>query len=305
MITSVQRLMGSTSFSVLATPGTPLVIAAGRARRFHGQVQPDRGGQAWKPRRSASSATIPDAPVVDLVGDGHPAAPRALATAHRRTAATSATSASARSSIGTSTINNSGHVPAAIFEHQFVVARVPGAERDRSYPLVVGAGDSLALTDPLPAGELRREIRAHSPLSATTRRARARRRVRTAPAPRAGPDRSPNAGNFGKVCVGSFRGQAADAAQQRPVHVDRHEHRFVGARVRRAAACSPIRFDDRSRGRRVEFPIRFAADEASARSAATITVTSDDPAGAKTIDVSGQRALRASSPSPARPASAA
>ena len=51
---SVQRLMGSTGFSVLATPGTPLVIAARRACRLHRSVHPTVRGVVRRPRPSAS-----------------------------------------------------------------------------------------------------------------------------------------------------------------------------------------------------------------------------------------------------------
>ena len=69
VIDSVQRLMGSTSFSVLATPGTPIVIAAGEHVNFTIKYNPTVPG-------IAEIATIrivsndPDAPTVDLAATG-------------------------------------------------------------------------------------------------------------------------------------------------------------------------------------------------------------------------------------------
>ena len=54
VITSVQRLMGSTSFSVLATPGTPLVIAPGEHVDFTVRYNPTGAHRRSRPRRSAS-----------------------------------------------------------------------------------------------------------------------------------------------------------------------------------------------------------------------------------------------------------
>ena len=70
-IDSVQRLMGSISFSVLATPGTPVVIAASEHLDFTVRYDPAAAA-------GPETATIrivsndPDAPVVDLSG-GRPA----------------------------------------------------------------------------------------------------------------------------------------------------------------------------------------------------------------------------------------
>lgn len=141
VITSVQRLMGSTSFSVLATPGTPLVIAAGEHVNFTIKYDPTAAG-------TTEIATIrivsndPDAPIVDLAATG------------RRGAATMATAIADAGSFGSVclgsfvdrklTINNSGLCPLQILNitssaAEFVSPSVA------SYPLVVAPGDSLAL----------------------------------------------------------------------------------------------------------------------------------------------------------------
>jgi hypothetical protein len=141
VINSVQRLMGSTSFSVLATPGTPLVIGAGEHVNFTVKYDPTAAG-------ATEIATIrivsndPDAPIVDLAATG------------RRGTATMATAIADAGNFGSAclgsfvdrnlTINNSGLCPLQIFNitsssAEFVSPSVV------SYPLVVAPGDSLAL----------------------------------------------------------------------------------------------------------------------------------------------------------------
>jgi hypothetical protein len=141
VINSVQRLMGSTSFSVLSTPGTPLVIAAGEHVNFTVKYDPTAAG-------ATEIATIrivsndPDAPIVDLAATG------------RRGTATMATAIANAGSFGSVclgsfvdrklTINNSGHCPLQVLNitssaAEFVTPSVA------VYPLVVAPGDSLAL----------------------------------------------------------------------------------------------------------------------------------------------------------------
>ncbi len=141
VINSVQRLMGSTSFSVLATPGTPLVIAAGEHVNFTIKYDPTAAG-------ATEIATIrivsndPDAPVVDLAATG------------RRGTATMATAIADAGNFGSAclgsfvdrklTINNSGLCPLQVLNitsssAEFVSPSVV------SYPLVVAPGGSLVL----------------------------------------------------------------------------------------------------------------------------------------------------------------
>jgi hypothetical protein len=133
--------MGSTSFSVLSTPGTPLVIAAGEHVNFTVKYDPTAAG-------ATEIATIrivsndPDAPIVDLAATG------------RRGTATMATAIADAGSFGSVclgsfvdrklTINNSGHCPLQVLNitssaAEFVMPSVA------AYPLVVAPGDSLAL----------------------------------------------------------------------------------------------------------------------------------------------------------------
>jgi len=141
VINSVQRLMGSTSFSVLATPGPPLVIAAGEHISFTIKCDPAIAGMQ-------ETATIrivsndPDAPMVDL-----------SATSLQGTAIMATVIADSgdfgrvrRGSFVDQelTINNSGSCPLRISNigSSSVDFLVPAVV---SYPLVVGPGDSIAL----------------------------------------------------------------------------------------------------------------------------------------------------------------
>ncbi len=200
VVTSVQRLMGSTSFSVLATPGTPLIIAPGEDIEFTVQYDPTLAG-------TPETATIriisndPNAPLVDLA-----------ATGLRGTAAALATAIADGGNFGNVclgsfvdqelTINNSGSCPLQVFNvisssAEFVAPSVV------SYPLTVGAGDSIALPirfQPASFGAKAANITMISNDPAQTRIIAI---SGTAPAPELDLIIA-NTGNFGEVCIGSF-----------------------------------------------------------------------------------------------------
>jgi hypothetical protein len=69
VINSVQQLMGSTAFSVLPTPGTPLILAAGEDIEFTIQYSPIAAGVADVAMIRISS-NDPTAPFVDLTVTG-------------------------------------------------------------------------------------------------------------------------------------------------------------------------------------------------------------------------------------------
>ncbi len=141
VITSVQRLMGSTGFSVLATPGTPVVIAAGEHLDFTVRYSPTIAG-------TLETATIrivsndPDAPVVDLSATGRRGTPR-------MTTVVGDNGNLGNVCVGAFvdrelTINNSGSCPLSVLSvtsssADFLVPAVV------SYPLVIGAGNSISL----------------------------------------------------------------------------------------------------------------------------------------------------------------
>jgi hypothetical protein len=74
VITSVQRLMGSTGFSVLATPGTPLVIEAGEHVDFTVRYLPT--GVVTETATIRILSNDPTAPAVDLSATGVPGSAR-------------------------------------------------------------------------------------------------------------------------------------------------------------------------------------------------------------------------------------
>jgi HYDIN/CFA65/VesB-like, Ig-like domain len=141
VITSVQRLMGSTDFSVLATPGTPVVIAAGEHLAFTVRYDPTTVG-------TLETATIrivsndPDAPVVDLSATGRRGTPRiTTAVADNGNLGNVCVGAFVDREL---TINNSGTCPLFVLNvtsssADFLVPAVV------SYPLVIGVGDSISL----------------------------------------------------------------------------------------------------------------------------------------------------------------
>jgi len=142
VITSVQRLMGSTSFSVLTTPGTPLVIEPGEHVDFTVRFNPTTPGLLPEIATIRIVSNDPAAPVVDLAAKGTLGMPR-LVTAVANNGDFG--NACLRSFVDRElTINNSGSCPLRITSiasssPEFVL---PGLV---SYPLVIAAGSSVGL----------------------------------------------------------------------------------------------------------------------------------------------------------------
>jgi photosystem II stability/assembly factor-like uncharacterized protein len=279
VINSVQRLMGSTSFSVLATPGTPLVIAPGEHVDFTVRYDPTGAG-------TSEVATIriisndPDAPMVDL-----------SATALRGTA-TIVTAIADGGNFGTAcvgrfvdrdlTINNNGSCPLWVqnissSSADFLVPAVV------SYPIVLGAGDSIALPirfQPTSFGAKAGNITLISNDPASPRIIAV---SGTAPAPELDLIMA-NMGNFGSVCIGSFVDKPLVLLNSGPctltvTNVASSASEFAVPNV----VVYPIRI---APGTPLEVPIRFEPVSFGAKSG-TISITSDDPTGVKTVAVSG------------------
>jgi photosystem II stability/assembly factor-like uncharacterized protein len=280
VINSVQRLMGSTSFSVLATPGTPLVIAAGEHINFTIKYDPTTAG-------TPETATIrivsndPDAPIVDLSATGV------------RGTATMATAIAGSGNFGNVcvgvfvdrelTINNSGSCPLRVqnvssSSAEFLVPAVV------AYPLVVGAGDSIALPIRFQPASFGAKAATLTLISNDPSSPRMVPVSGTAPAPELDLIIADN-GNFGNVCVGSIVDKPLTLLNSGrcPLTVTSivsSAAEFVVPNV----LAYPIRI---APGTAVKVPIRFEPAGFGAK-AATITVTSDDPAGAKSVSVSGK-----------------
>jgi photosystem II stability/assembly factor-like uncharacterized protein len=279
VINSVQRLMGSTSFSVSATPGTPLVIAEGEHVNFTIKYNPTTPGVT-------EIATIrivsndPDAPVVDLAATG------------RGGTATMATATANAGNFGSVclgsfvdrelTINNPGPCPLQI--HNIISSSaefVPPLVA--SYPLMVAPGDSLALPirfQPTGFGAKAANITLASNDLVSPRIVSV---SGLAPAPELDLIVA-NTGFFGNVCIGSVVDKPLTLLNSGPctltvTNVASSASDFVVPKV----LSFPIRI---APGTAVEMPIRFEPSSFGAKSG-TITVTSDDPTGAKSIAVSG------------------
>jgi len=279
VINSVQRLMGSTSFSVLATPGPPLVIAAGEHVNFTIKYGPTTVG-------TPEIATIrivsndPDAPIVDLSATG------------LRGTARMATAIADNGNFGAVcvegfvdrhlTINNSGQCPLRVqnvssSSAEFLVPAVV------SYPLMVSAGDSIALPirfQPTSFGAKAGNITVISNDPASPRIVAV---SGTAPAPELDLVIA-NTGNFGNVCIGSVVDKPLVLLNSGPctltvTNIASSTSEFVVPNV----LAYPIRI---APGTAVDVPIRFEPASFGAKSG-TITIISDDPTGAKSVAVSG------------------
>ena len=75
VVTSVQRLMGSTGFRVLAFPGTPLVIKEGEEVDFSVEVRADADRDPGGRDDAGSSRTTPEVLILDLMATGAKGAP--------------------------------------------------------------------------------------------------------------------------------------------------------------------------------------------------------------------------------------
>jgi hypothetical protein len=140
IIYDVQRLMGSTDFAVLASPATPLVLAAGEDIEFTVVYTPSTAGAQLATIRISSND--PTAPFVDLAAGG------ILGTANLGTAITDSGNignACVGSFVdGELTINNSGHCPLVVFNinsstPEFLTPHL-------SSPLLLGSGESTEVT---------------------------------------------------------------------------------------------------------------------------------------------------------------
>jgi hypothetical protein len=279
VITSVQRLMGSTDFTVLANPGTPLSLAAGEDIEFT---------VAYSPTGAAGPeiATIriitndPNAPIVDLMATG------SLGTG-RVTTAVANSGSFGNVCLGSFadellTINNSGTCPLSIFDiigsADFLAPSV------LSYPLLVAPGDSIDVTirfqPSAPNGAKSGTITIFSDDPAGPHAVAV---SGIAPAPKANLIIA-NTGSFGDICVGSFADEPliitnSGKCTLSVTGISSTSGEFLVPEV----LSYPITIGP---GDALPVPIRFKPLGFGAKNA-TITVTSDDPASPISVNVSG------------------
>jgi hypothetical protein len=278
IITSVQRLMGSTGFSVMSTPGAPLVIEPGEHVDFTVRYVPSGASPETATIRILSND--PNAPAVDLSATGVPGAARLTTTI-----ADSGNFGNAclRGFVDKDLVlNNSGTCPLRVTG---ITSSSPEFELPSvlSYPLVLGAGDSI----PLP---MRFRPASFGAKSATLRISsndpggiRAVAVTGTAPAPELDLV-IPDTGAFGKVCVHAFKDLTLTLVNSGPctltvTGIVSSASEFLVP----AVTTYPIQI---APGTAVAMPIRLAPSSFGAKSG-NITVSSDDPTGPKSVGVSG------------------
>jgi hypothetical protein len=279
VITSVQRLMGSAAFSVLPTPGAPLVLAAGEDVEFTIQYAPTTAAGLDNAIIRISS-NDPAAPFVDVMAQG------SLGTGKLATAIADGGDFGdvCLGSFADEllTINNPGVCPLTISNITSSLAdfQVPSV---LSYPLKVSAGGSLDLIIRYRPSSLGAKFGAIRILSDDPTGPHTVPVSGTAPAPRLALVLA-DTGDFGNVCIGAFKDMPlvlnnSGKCALTVTGITSSSSEFVVPEV----LSYPLGI---MRGDSLPVPIRLAPTSLGAKSA-TITVSSDDPAGPRTITVSG------------------
>lgn len=278
LIDSVQRLMGSPDFTVLPTPGTPLFVAPGDNIEFTIQYLPTSPGPEAAIIRIVCND--PMAPFVDVAAIGA-GGTSAIATAIADSGNFGhVCRGSFRDEI--LTINNPGFCPLLVqgITSTSAAFEVPGVA---SYPLVIGPGASIDLVvrfQPLALGAAAGNLTiiSNAPSSPSV-------------VPVSGFSPSPvlslilaNHGNFGRVCVGSFRDEMLilNNAGACPLTITGMSSSSVEFLVP-GVTLWPLSIGP---GDELEMPLRFEPTSYGPKSG-TITVTSNDPAGTRSVNVSG------------------
>ena len=280
VITSVQRLMGSASFSVLATPGTPLVIAPGEHVDFTVRYNPTGSTPSFDTATIRITSNDPAAPVVDLAATG------SLGSARLSTAIADAGSfgnVCLQSFVDKDlTINNSGSCPLRVFNitsssPEFALPSVV------MFPLLVAPGDSIALPVRFEPGSLGPKAGTITLISNDPSGVRVVAVSGNAPAPELDLIAADN-GDFGRVCLDSFKDLPLTLLNSGPCRltifdITSSASEFLPPKV----VSYPVTL---APGTSVAVPVRFAPSSFGAKSA-TITVTSDDPTGVKSVAFTG------------------
>jgi hypothetical protein len=279
VITSVQRLMGSTGITVLTSPGTPLVLRPGEEIDFTIQFTPTTPG-------TPEAATIrivsndPGAPVVDLMatGTGGVASLQLAIPDGGDFGEVCVGSFVDRGLV----LNNRGPCPLRVTgvtssSPDFIPPRVS------SFPLVVAAGDSVELPIRF---QPRNRGSASATITLTSNDPSGTKSVRvsgTAPSPRLVVSLA-NAGDFGAVCVGALRDEPLTLSNSGDCDltltgISSSSPEFIPPGV----DAYPIVI---APGDAVDVQIRFQPASFGPKSA-TLTIDSDDPGGPRTVNVSG------------------
>lgn len=279
VITSVQRLMGSSGFSVLSNPGTPLILPPGEDIEFVVAYSPTA---AVLPEAAIIRiiSNDPNAPVVDLAATGIRGVARLATAIADQGAFGNVCLGSFRD--GQLTLNNTGSCRLTITNIVSSSAefQAPGVA---SYPLVINPGESLDVVlrfQPSGLGARAATIKVFSndPASPQTLSVSG-----FAPPPRLSVVFA-DTGNFGSVCVGSFRDEPlilnnGGKCTLSITNITSSSPQFLPPEV----SAYPLAIGV---GDSLEVPIRFQPTSIGPKSA-TITIVSDDPSGPRAIAVSG------------------
>lgn len=280
VLDSVQRVLGSTGFRVLPSPGVPVTVRAGEEIDFTVEFTPTAPG-------TAEGATIrirsndPGAPVVDVLATGLGGVPaaRVLLPDDGDFGEVCVGDFVDRDLI----VDNAGTCPLLLFAITSTTAEFEVPTATIAYPLVVAAGASVNVpvrfrpqVRGTVSGSL--EIVTNDPSSPLTVRVRG-----TAPAPRLVLSIADD-GDFGAVCVGDLRDEALAVANSGSCELS-----ITGlssshpAFVVPTLLAAPLTIQP---GDAVDLTLRFQP-LAFGDAAATIEILSDDPAGPRTIEVRG------------------
>jgi hypothetical protein len=278
VITSVQRLMGSTGFTVLTNPGTPLSLAAGEDIEFTVAYSPT-GAAAPEQATIRIITNDPNAPFVDLTATGSLGAGIvATAIANSGDFGNVCVGSFADELL---TINNSGTCPLLIYDITGSADFLPPSVL--TYPLLVDSGDSTEVVvrfQPSTYGSQPGTITIFSndPASPQTVSVSG-----AAPAPKANLIIA-NTGSFGHVCIGSFADEPLIVTNSGKCTLTVTDITSTSPEFLVPEVLSyPITIGP---GDALPVPIRFQPTNFGAQTA-TIAVTSDDPASPLSVNVSG------------------
>jgi hypothetical protein len=278
VISSVQRLMGSTDFTVLANPATPLILAPGEDIEFTVAYSPTVAG-VFELATIRISSNDPTAPFVDLAAIGIKGTAN-LGTSIANTGFIG--NACIGSIVDTElTINNSGTCPLAVLgilssSAEFLAPQL-------SAPLLMNSGESTLVTIRFRPTSFGSKTATVTLVSNDPAGARTVTVSGFAPAPRLSLVIA-NTGSFGNCCVGSFRDEMlvlnnSGRCTLTVTGIASSSAEFLVPEV----LSYPLTVEA---GGELEIPIRFQPASFGVK-AATITVTSDDPSGPHSIALSG------------------
>ena len=279
VLTSVQRLMGSPGFVVLPTPSTPVVLAPGEDIEFTVAVTPPPSLAHWNGPPFGSSAMIQPPPLWTLTRPEYKAHPTlGTAIVDNGFIGNACLGSFADAEL---TINNSGACPLTVWN--IFSSSAEFQTPLFSAPLLLGSGDSTEVTIRFLPASFGAKAATISLVSNDPAGVQTVAVSGFAPAPRLALVIA-NTGSFGNCCVGSFKDEPlilnnSGQCTLTVTSITSSSGEFLVPLV----LSYPLTIEA---GGDLEVPIRFQPASFGAK-AATITVTSDDPAGPQSIALSG------------------